>query len=61
MDGIAKNEMKHPVFRHSTYSWNIKCQKFASMAINGFIFRKLNENENIKRKKNPVSHLEVAC
>ena len=34
---------------HPTYSSNIKC---AGMGLNGFIFRKINENENIKEKKN---------
>ena len=28
---------------------------------NGFIFKKINENENIKTKENPVSRLGVAC
>ena len=32
---------------HPTYSSNIKC---AGMGLNGFIFRKINENENIKEK-----------
>ena len=29
---------------HSTYSWNIKRQKRARMGLNGFIFKKINEN-----------------
>ena len=28
------------------------------MGLNGFIFEKINENENIKAKKNPGSRLE---
>ena len=36
---------------HTTYSWNIKRQKCAGMGLNGFIFKKINENENIKMKK----------
>ena len=36
---------------HTTYSWNIKLQKCAGMGLNGFIFKKINENENIKTKK----------
>ena len=39
---------------HTTYSWNIKWQKCAGMGLDGFIFRKINENE-----KNPGSHLEL--
>jgi hypothetical protein len=32
------------------------------MGLNGFIFKNINENENIKaKKKNPGSRLEVAC
>ena len=46
---------------HTTYSWNIKWQKCAGMGINGFIFKKINGNENIKTIKNPGSRLEVAC
>ena len=30
------------------------------MGLNGFIFKKINENENIKMKKNPGSRLGVA-
>ena len=29
---------------HTTYSWNIKWQKCAGMGLNGFIFKKVNEN-----------------
>ena len=29
---------------HTTYSWNIKWQKCAGMGLNGFIFKKINEN-----------------
>ena len=47
---------------HSTYSWNIKWQKCARMGLNGFIFKKINENLKIKtKKKNHGSRLEVAC
>ena len=46
---------------HPTYSKNIKCQKYKGMALNGFIFKKINENENSKTKKNPGSRIEVAC
>ena len=33
---------KQPI--HTTYSWNIKWQKCAGMGLNGFIFKKINEN-----------------
>ena len=36
---------------HTTYSWNIKWQKCAGMGLNGFILKRINENENIKMKK----------
>ena len=29
---------------HSAYSWNIKCQKCTGISLNGFIFKKINEN-----------------
>ena len=29
---------------HTTYSWNIKWQKCAGIGLNGFIFKKINEN-----------------
>ena len=32
------------ISRHTTYSWNIKWQKCAGMGVNGFIFKKINEN-----------------
>ena len=31
------------------------------MGLNGFIFKKINENLNIETEKNPGSRLEVAC
>jgi len=31
------------------------------MGLNGFIFKKMNENKNIKTKKNLGSRLELAC
>ena len=34
----------HPKCYNSTYSWNIKWQKCARMGLNGFIFKKINEN-----------------
>ena len=33
---------------HTTYSWNISWQKCEGMGLNGFIFKQLNENYNIK-------------
>ena len=36
---------------HTTYSWNIKWQKCADMGLNGFIFKKINGNLNIKTKQ----------
>ena len=36
---------------HTTYSWNIKWQKCAPMGLNGFIFKKINKNKNIKMIK----------
>ena len=44
---------------HTTYSWNIKWQKCVGMGLNGFISRKINQNQNTK--KNPGSCLEVSC
>jgi hypothetical protein len=31
--------------QHTTYSWHIKWQKCAGMGLNGFIFKKINENK----------------
>ena len=39
----------------------ILSQKCADMDLNGFILKKINENENIKEKKNPGSRFEVTC
>ena len=50
-----KITLQHPHYNvalHSAaYRWNIKCQKCAGMGINGFTFKKINENENIIEKK----------
>ena len=35
---------EHVHIAHTTYSWNIKWKKCASMGLNGFIFKKINEN-----------------
>ena len=32
------------VSNHTTYSSNIKCQKYAGMSLNGYIFKKINQN-----------------
>ena len=39
------------ILYHTTYSWSIKWQKCADMGLNGFILKKINENENIKTKQ----------
>ena len=36
--------------RHPTYSQNNKDKKYARVGLNGFIFKKINENFNIKEK-----------
>ena len=36
---------------HTTYSWNLKWQKWAGMGLNGFILKKINGNQNIIEKK----------
>ena len=36
---------------HTTHIWNIKWQKYAGMGLNGFIFKKINKNWNIKTNK----------
>ena len=53
--------LSRSIVLHTTYSWNIKWQKCAGMGLSGFIFKKINENENIKTKKNPGSCLGVSC
>ena len=46
---------------HSAYRQNNNIEKCAGIGLNGLILKKINENENIKMKKNPGSSLEVAC
>ena len=36
---------------HTAYRWNIKWQKSAGMALDGFISNKINENCNIETKQ----------
>ena len=38
-----------------------KCQKCAGMGLKGFISKKINENWNIRKKKNPWSRLSLDC
>ena len=49
----AKAHPAHPLADHwhTTYSWNINWQKCVGMGFNGLIFKKINENWNIKTKK----------
>ena len=53
-------ELQSEGIAHPTYSKNIKCQKCGGMGLNGFMFKKINGNENIKAKKNPRSRLGFA-
>ena len=61
VDTLGNISLIDIIYVHATYSWNIKWSKWAGKGLNGFIFKKINENFNIKTKKNPGSRLEVSC
>ena len=46
---------------HSTYRKNNNHEKWVGIGLNGFIFKKINENYCIKEKKDPGSRLGIAC
>ena len=60
MDGVAHLKYVFWTGGHTTYSWDIKWQKYG-MGLNGFIFKKKIEIKILKQKKNPGNRIEVAC
>ena len=42
---------------HPTYSKNIKCQNCAGMVLNGFIFKRI--DQNVKEKKNSCEPFRI--
>ena len=40
------------------YSWNINWQKWAGMGLNGFIFKKINQNQNFYKALAPWGSID---